>query len=131
MKPMTDDNIYNLDIPKVKSRGDRPVAMSKKRVEIIGDEINTMLWRGRQWAVTTSGIQRLDGTYDIEAGRLHENIRTCGWPERMSQKDDVDIDDFITAWLVALTLHGYRNPPLTLESYLTFDILNTIRRSWL
>jgi hypothetical protein len=47
-------------------------------------------WHGRQWAVTEYGIERLDGTYVIDAKRLTENIETYGWPGHMRGKDWVD-----------------------------------------
>ena len=49
-----------------------------------------MWWHGRQWAVTEYGIERLDGTYVIEAKWLTENIETYGWPGHMRGKDWVD-----------------------------------------
>lgn len=82
-------------------------------VSVRGEELSNILWRGRQWAVTTHGIEALDGTYSFEAHRLAEDLHVRGyggWPSHMSEKDWVDIDDFITAWLIALTLHGEKGP---------------------
>jgi hypothetical protein len=70
------------------------------------EALHPMLWRGRQWAVTEYGIECLGGTYCIEAKRLVEDIQDWGWPAHMAEKDWVDRDEFATAWLVALALHG-------------------------
>lgn len=69
-------------------------------------------WSGRQWAVTAYGIERLDGTYPIEKTRLFENLPRYSWPEHMGGKTWADNDDFATAWLVAIALHGARGVDL-------------------
>jgi hypothetical protein len=65
-------------------------------------------WRGRQWAVTEYGIERLDGTYVVEAKRLTENIETYSWPGHMRGRTGWTREEFATAWLGALALHGAR-----------------------
>lgn len=38
-------------------------------------------WRGRKWAVTEHGIERLDGGYAVAAGRLLEGTGSGDLPE--------------------------------------------------
>jgi hypothetical protein len=70
-----------------------------------GEDLNEIWWQGRQWAVTAYGIERRDGTYGIEAGRLFEDEQYGGWPAHMAHKVWVDIEDFCTAWLLAIAMH--------------------------
>lgn len=77
-------------------------------VKILAEQLSPVMWRGRQWAVTSYGVECLNGTYYIEKKRLAENVEGYGWPTQMAGKGWVDLDDFCTAWLVALALHGVR-----------------------
>jgi len=98
-------------IPTRESRDECVVTHDTNPVHCRGDELSPILWQGRQWAVTTEGLERRDGTYFIAAKRLTENIDTPGyggWPRHMSGKVWVDLEDFITAWLVGLTLYGLK-----------------------
>jgi hypothetical protein len=66
-------------------------------------------WRGRQWAVTAYGLERLDGTYAVEASRLTEGMgpdRDRTFLAHVSRKAWCDTDDLVTAWLVATAMHG-------------------------
>jgi hypothetical protein len=79
----------------------------------LGEELSEVWWRGKQWAVTAYGIEALNGTYVIAADRLDEGMRAGAPLEasicvHMSEKDWVDQDDFVTAWLVALAMHNIR-----------------------
>ena len=74
-------------------------------MKVYGEALHEVWWRGRQWAVTAYGIERLDGTYTTEASRLSEKP-DYPWPMHMATKTWVDIDEFTTAWMVALLLHG-------------------------
>ncbi len=96
-------------IPPRPRRHDSPVEYDATPVFVRGDALHQILWRGRQWAVTTYGIERLDGTYPIAADRITEDLGTKGyggWPCHMGEKVWCDNDDFVTAWLVAQALHG-------------------------
>ena len=79
-------------------------------VAIRGEDIQyETLWQGRQWAATEYGIQARDGSYAIAADRLSETREVEGeqlpdWPLHMAEKAWVNIDDFCTAFLVALTM---------------------------
>ena len=72
-----------------------------------GEDLGTEWWRGSQWSVTEHGIECRDGTYFIDKNRLLEDLPAHSWPEHMAEKTWVDVDDFTTAWMVALVLHGY------------------------
>lgn len=92
-------------------RGARPVEMDTTPVACLGEELDEIWWRGRQWAVTSFGVECLDGTYAFEAKRLAEGCSKgdspqASWIVHMAEKSWVDLDDFATAWLVALSLHG-------------------------
>jgi hypothetical protein len=87
------------------------IVIDHTEVACRGDEIpiDQILWQGRQWAVTTRGIERRDGSYFIEADRLNETRDAMpDWPLHMAEKTGIDIDDFCTAFMVALALHGHR-----------------------
>ena len=77
-----------------------------------GTALHPIWWRGRQWAVTTYGVEALDGTYAIEAKRLTEGLGAIAprmWLcEQVAREEWADVDDLATAWLVAMTLHGIR-----------------------
>jgi hypothetical protein len=71
-------------------------------------------WHGRQWAVTSLGLECMERTYTIAAERLDEGCERSPpvpWPKRMVDEAEwVDLEDFVTVWLVALALHGIRVP---------------------
>jgi hypothetical protein len=107
VEPFRIFTIGDLDnIPPRPQRGDAPIEYDSTPVRLRGDTLDRILWRGRQWAVTDYGIECLDGCYNIEKTRLTENIGTYGWPLHITTKNWADSDDFCTAWLVALALHG-------------------------
>lgn len=72
----------------------------------LAEELGAPHWVGRQWAVTTDGLERKDGFYFIAADRLEEKRGELPeWPLHMVGKR-IDFDDFMTAFLVALVWHG-------------------------
>jgi hypothetical protein len=83
-----------------------PIALDRTAVRVTGEALAPIWWRGRQWAVTEYGIEALDGTYAIAAERLAEKIREWSWLCQLGGKVWVDPEEFATAWLVALALHG-------------------------
>jgi hypothetical protein len=108
-EPFTIINVANLtDIhpPHRQHWGDRPIEMDTTPVKLRAETLDPIWWRGRQWAVTAFGIEKLDGTYTIAADRLRENVAEWPWTSQMAMKNWVDVPDFMTAWLVALALHG-------------------------
>lgn len=74
-------------------------------VEVRGEAPENILWRGRQWAVTEFGLEALDGSYAIGAGRLHEDHGGSTWIIQVGRKTWVDKADFATAFMVAIVLH--------------------------
>lgn len=79
--------------------------------ERCASDLGALWWVGRQWAVTADGLEALDGRYFIAKDRLGETRRgSTGdiptWPPQIGEKDWSDVDDFATAFLVALALHG-------------------------
>lgn len=97
-------------------RGDAPVALDRTPVPVRGETLSAVWWRGRQWAVTEHGIEALDGTYAIGAETLTLDLSAHSWPQHMAEKRWVDNEEFATAWLVALALHGgVRNMEQRLE----------------
>lgn len=75
-------------------------------VKNTGDALGRIWWQGRQWAVTSDGVEARDGCYHIAANRVLENIDVHAWVSHMAEKDWVDLEDFATAWLVAVALHN-------------------------
>lgn len=100
----------DMEILPRKTRDDHPVAIDSTPVKVRGEALAPIWWRGRQWAVTEFGLECLDGTYPIEKSRLREGLEKHCWPEHMTEKNWVNADDFITAWLVALAMHGNGSP---------------------
>lgn len=80
------------------------VENARNEVHLRGEPLATEWWRGRQWSVTEFGLERRDGLYAIPAECLDGIGRS--WPQHMAEKRDIDQTDFITAWIVALALHG-------------------------
>jgi hypothetical protein len=77
-----------------------------------GEALHEVWWQGRQWAVTSYGIECLDGSYYIEAKRLckeHNQEHPWSWIAQLGEKPEwVDISDFATAFYVAVAMHGER-----------------------
>jgi hypothetical protein len=76
----------------------------------------TTIFRGRQWAVTNTGIETLShisgigAEYGFDAGRLvdstkHRKGALYDWPVYMAEKEWVDLEDFLLIFTVALSLH--------------------------
>jgi hypothetical protein len=70
-----------------------------------------VVWQGRQWAVTTYGLEKRDGTYQIEANRLWENEENGGWFYQIGLKNWVDVEDFIQAFTLARAHHRSQFKP--------------------
>jgi hypothetical protein len=112
---MTDELVVHdagsiTNIPPRRRRLKCCVELSSEPVENRGEPLHEIWWRGKQWAVTEYGIECLDGCYFIEANRILEEIEgdhPWPWPCHMAEKEWVDADEFATAWLVAIVLHGH------------------------
>ena len=69
-----------------------PVPHVHVRGEALSEPIH---WLGKQWAVTSFGLERRDGTYAIAKERLWENEGVHGWYAHMATtKDGIDLPDF-------------------------------------
>lgn len=68
--------------------------MKGARVRNLGERLHPIIWKGRQWAVTTYGIECRNGLYHIQKHRIRESNNGHGWVDHMSEKTWVDIDDF-------------------------------------
>ena len=89
------------------------IKLNKRRVKNRGDPLGAIWWQGKR-AVTVHGLECRDGSYLIQADRLDE-LRDCSrsyrhddrpdWFYDMADKEWVDLDDFATAFMVALVLH--------------------------
>lgn len=72
------------------------------------DDMDRIIWKGRQWAVTTYGIECCDGKhYEIEKDNLISG-KNYSWIEHMALKDWVDLPDFTAALGVAFLFHLHR-----------------------
>ena len=78
--------------------------MATNNANCRGGALGAVWWQGAQWAVTEHGLECRDGTYFIDKNRLLEN-EDYPWPLHMSGKLWINIDEFTTAWIVALVLH--------------------------
>ena len=109
---VADPDPDHIPITYPKRRRDRPIEMDTTPIPTNGraDKLGQIWWRGKQWAVTSDGIEALDGSYYIESRRLLETMTDtyAGWLEHMGEKQWVDMEEFTTAWLVALVMHGVR-----------------------
>lgn len=76
----------------------------------------TTIFRGRQWAVTNTGvatrsqIPSIDADYGFDAGYLVDSTELrkgvlYDWPIYLAEKDWVDLEDFLLIFMVALSLH--------------------------
>jgi hypothetical protein len=63
--------------------------------------------RGRQWIVSSYGLEAPEHGYWIERERLRDGLDSWGgWPMHMASKVWVDLDDFIQCFLRACVYHG-------------------------
>lgn len=96
-----DPDCFDL-LQKRRELGNRPIRKSHARVVVRGEALNNEWWVGSQWSVTAYGLECRNGQYAIAAAKLTE----LDWPRHVTEKNWVDMDDFCTAWLCALALHG-------------------------
>jgi hypothetical protein len=81
-----------------------PEDHSRVRGEQLSEPIH---YSGRQWAVTSYGVEARDGTYVIESSRLWEEDAEYGWIMHMAKKEWVDLEDFIV--VLSLARIKFRN----------------------
>jgi hypothetical protein len=82
---------------RAKRLGTPPAYVSGNYIRPIGERLHPIRWTGRQWAVTSFGVERRDGTYSIHNDRL-ESIE---WISHLASKRTVDLEDFAEALRIA------------------------------
>lgn len=90
-----------------------PIVIDDTLVKVCSEAPMGIWWQGKQWAVTEYGVECRDGTYSIPANELTYDLdggTNHGWIEQMLSKGWVDMDDFRTAYFVALSMHGHQLP---------------------
>jgi hypothetical protein len=85
------------------------------------NELAEVFWLGRQWAVTLYGLETIAEPYHyfLEArmlGSLRQGERAYDSMVHMMEKDWLDVDDFLTAYLIALSFHGIRPDPVVIKT---------------
>ena len=79
-----------------------PSYESTNEVPVTGEALaEPVYWKGRQWAVTSAGIEARDGKYFIAGNRAWEETNGHGWIEHIAEKDWADIHDFTEALRLA------------------------------
>ena len=97
--------------PERARRSAPPGQRKKRRVKVLGEKLDKVLWIGREWAVTAYGIEARNGRYAIDKTYLAEQHGSWSWPMHMAEKEWPDLEDFIEAWLIALKMHGVEMAP--------------------
>lgn len=72
-------------------------------------QTDPIIWRNRQWAVTSYGIENVCGPYHyyIEKSRLHQIMGVRGdWRDHMQGKNWVDAQQFDECFAKAVEIHG-------------------------
>ena len=85
---------------RAKRLGSPPAYVSGNYIRPLGERLHPIKWQGRQWAVTSFGVERRDGTYSISKDRL-ESVR---WIHHLAGKRSVDLEDFAEALRIARRL---------------------------
>lgn len=91
------------------AKGRHPIVYSDNDIADPVEELSEpVVWIGREWAVTSYGIQRRDGRYSIPASDLWDENDGHGLPHQIAEKGSswTDFNDFMTALLVARGYFG-------------------------
>lgn len=83
-----------------------PTYCGGEEVQCRGEKLDKIFWKGRQWAVTSYGVECRDGSYAIAKDRLWEFEEKWGWVRQMAPKAWVDLTDFAEALRIARGHHG-------------------------
>jgi hypothetical protein len=79
-----------------------PSAESTNSVRVTGEALSEPIyWTGKEWAVTSFGVEARDGTYPIAKERIWENENVHGWVRQIAEKEWRDVDDFAEALRIA------------------------------
>lgn len=110
---------------------------STNHVLVRGEKLDPILWQGKQWAVTTYGLECRDGTYHVKAGKHFSEFGEAywsknqydresifvGWFKHLSGKswvDHDDVDSALQAMLVLFDKDGNRtnvSAPALIDEY--------------
>jgi len=84
--------------------------MAEIKPSCLAEPLDEILWQGRQWAVTTHGIEHRRGIYTITKKQLEDELPRYSWIRHMGEKERTcsDLADFATAYLVASAIFGYQ-----------------------
>ena len=77
----------------------RATPQATNEIEVRGEELGKIIWKGKQWAVTSRGIEARSGQYLIPADELP--MRPHTWIHHMQEKNWVDMMDFTLAFAIA------------------------------
>lgn len=90
--------------------GRPPYLFCPDPVETMAEILGPILWQGRQWAVTSYGLEARDGRYPINSRNLSELAPgEHGLIRHMASKPWVDLPDFVAALAVARMFHAGRD----------------------
>lgn len=89
-------------IARARDTKDGPTYTSDSEVRVLGEALaEPVYWTGREWAVTSFGIEARSGQYPIAKNCLWEEEDTYGWVRHMDEKGWVDMPDFVEALRLA------------------------------
>jgi hypothetical protein len=74
-----------------------PKYLSGNYVRQVGQRLHAIKWQGRQWSVTSFGIEKRDGCYAIPFDRLE----ALNWISHLAGKIWIDLPDFAEALRIA------------------------------
>jgi hypothetical protein len=60
---------------------------AKNTVRRLGERLSQVIWKGRQWAVTTYGLEERAGLYHVQRNRLWKGEDDYGWVRTCLRKD--------------------------------------------
>ena len=122
---------------------------SRNHVHCRGEALSDILWQGKQWAVTTYGLECRDGTYHVpvenffgfvqapKGGKKEKQDVMVHWFRHLREKswcDEDDIDHALQAMLVLYELDGKRSsvpaPFLMDESEIEAAALEAAERTY-
>ena len=99
-------------------------SQTRNEVHNQGEKLDCVLWQGKQWSVTTYGLECRDGTYHVAAKDLWDlapklssektKTRRCvfvHWFQHLSRKvwcNEDDIDHALQAFLLLFDKNGKR-----------------------
>jgi hypothetical protein len=89
------------------------------------NDLDEIVWKGRQWAVTAYGLETVGEPYHYyltveQLAQLNDNGGEQFYDPlfHLMEKNWLDVDDFVTAFLVALSVHGLKPDPLRVRESL-------------